>query len=57
MMKQIFLSVLALFISTNLNAQTVTLQQLWEAKVQLPVPESVVHLASKKQLYVSLIDG
>lgn len=56
-MRQFFLSVLALFITANLNAQTATLNKLWEAKEQLPVPESVVYEAGKKQLYVSLIDG
>lgn len=52
-----FLSVLALLFASNVNAQTVKLEKLWEAKEQLPVPESVVYVAEKKELYVSLIDG
>ncbi|WP_113653777.1 NHL repeat-containing protein [Pedobacter namyangjuensis] len=52
-----FLSVLALLFVSNVNAQTIKLEKLWEAKEQLPVPESVVYVAEKKELYVSLIDG
>ena len=52
-----FLSVLALLFVSNVNAQTIKLEKLCEAKEQLPVPESVVYVAEKKELYVSLIDG
>lgn len=52
-----FLSVLALLIISNVNAQTIKLEKMWEAKEQLPVPESVLYLSGKKELYVSLIDG
>ncbi len=40
-----------------LSAQTVKLKKVWEAKEQLPVPESVLYDAGSQVLFVSLIDG
>ena len=49
----------AIFLSLIIvaNAQTIKLTKQWESIEQLSVPESVVYIANKKELYVSLIDG
>lgn len=52
-----FLPFICLLFSTPIYAQSIKLNKHWEAKEQLSVPESVVYLSSKKELYVSLIDG
>jgi len=52
-----FFPFICLILSTQIYAQSIQLNKQWEAKEQLSVPESVVYLANKKELYVSLIDG
>lgn len=47
----------AMILCQDISAQERSLSQLWEAKEQLPTPESVLYRADLKQLYVSLIDG
>lgn len=56
---QIFFFVLAAtFLSTGLaQAQSKTLEKIWEVKENLPIPESVLYRGDTKELYVSLIDG
>jgi len=44
-------------ISHYSNAQIKLSAPLWEAKTDLPVPESVLYKNDTKELYVSLIDG
>ncbi|SOD12282.1 ATP-binding protein [Pedobacter xixiisoli] len=44
-------------ISNYSNAQIKLSAPIWEAKNNLPVPESVLYKADTKELYVSLIDG
>ncbi|MBE8721387.1 SMP-30/gluconolactonase/LRE family protein [Sphingobacterium pedocola] len=41
----------------GINAQQKALDKIWESKDQLPVPESVLFVPEKNELYVSLIDG
>lgn len=52
-----FLPIICFILSTQIYAQPIKLNKQWKAKEQLSVPESVVYLARKKELYVSLIDG
>jgi len=39
------------------QAQSKNLEKIWEAKENLPIPESVLYKGDTKELYVSLIDG
>ncbi|AZI27430.1 ATP-binding protein [Pedobacter sp. G11] len=55
-MKNFFLFI-CLILSNRIDAQTITLKKEWASTEQLPVPESVVYMANRKELYVSLIDG
>lgn len=52
-----FTVIFGLFFTQFTQAQTASLEKLWESKEQLPVPESVLYIEHSKQLYVSLIDG
>lgn len=58
--KNVFLS-LSIVVATTLSSNTWAQHQLsaplWEAKENLPVPESVLYKANTKELFVSLIDG
>ncbi|NGF57538.1 SMP-30/gluconolactonase/LRE family protein [Parapusillimonas sp. SGNA-6] len=56
-MQKLFLSFMMLSCCSLLSAQTVKLKKMWEAKEQLPVPESVLYDAYRQVLFVSLIDG
>ena len=48
----------ALSLISNISIAQVKLSApLWEAKTDLPIPESVLYRADTKELYVSLIDG
>lgn len=46
-----------IFFTSSLGAQTMRLERVWESKENLPVPESVLYVEEKGELYVSLIDG
>lgn len=49
---------IALGLASNYsNAQITLSAPLWEAKENLPIPESVLYKSDTKELYVSLIDG
>ncbi|RZL36767.1 MAG: ATP-binding protein [Pedobacter sp.] len=53
-----FLGLLTTSLSTGLvQAQSKTLEKIWEVKENLPIPESVLYRGDTKELYVSLIDG
>lgn len=54
-MKLIYLSTIVLLNIAVAKAQSIF--QLWEAKSQLPTPESVLYYGKNDVLYVSLIDG
>lgn len=56
-MKNISLLIISLLSVVFVHAQGPQLQQLWESKEKLPVPESVLYVPDTKELYVSLIDG
>jgi sugar lactone lactonase YvrE len=56
-MKKIYSLFAALLLVTVVNAQTHNLQQLWEVTEKLPVPESVLYVPERHELFVSLIDG
>ena len=56
-MKNISLLIISLLSIVVVHAQGPQLQQLWESKEKLPVPESVLYVPDTKELYVSLIDG
>lgn len=56
-MKNISLLIISLLSIVFVHAQGPQLQQLWESKEKLPVPESVLYVPDTKELYVSLIDG
>lgn len=56
-MKNISLLIIILLSVVFVHAQGPQLQQLWESKEKLPVPESVLYVPDTKELYVSLIDG
>lgn len=47
----------ATLLTSNTFAQHQLSTPLWEAKENLPVPESVLYKANTKELFVSLIDG
>ena len=51
------LSTTLLFAALSLNAQSTSLKEIWKSKDQLAVPESVLYIPQKQQMYVSLIDG
>ena len=51
------LSTTLLFTALSLNAQSTSLKEIWKSKDQLAVPESVLYIPQKQQMYVSLIDG
>ncbi|MVZ61884.1 SMP-30/gluconolactonase/LRE family protein [Sphingobacterium humi] len=55
-MKKYFLSI-ALGFSLLTGYSQSKLTTLWESKEQLPVPESVLYVADRSELFVSLIDG
>ncbi len=55
-MKALSLSI-TLLVSTLTSFAQENLSKLWESKEQLPVPESVLYVAERKELFVSLIDG
>lgn len=55
-MKKHFLSSL-LLLSTVFAFGQQKLTKIWESNEQLPVPESVLYVDQKSELYVSLIDG
>lgn len=48
--------IILFFLTQKINAQH-TLVKKWETKDSIPVPESVLPVPGKKELYVSLIDG
>ncbi|MCH5687179.1 hypothetical protein LWM68_24650 [Niabella sp. W65] len=48
--------IVLLFLAQKINAQH-TLVKKWETKDSIPVPESVLPVPGKNELYVSLIDG
>ncbi len=56
-MQKLFFFLTVLFCCSTISAQTVKLQKVWEAKEQLPVPESVLYVPARQELFVSLIDG
>ncbi|HMR19757.1 MAG TPA: ATP-binding protein [Sphingobacterium sp.] len=56
-MKKIYSIVVLLLSFAVSNAQVPTLQQLWDSSEALPVPESVLYLPDREELFVSLIDG
>ncbi len=56
-MQKLFFFLMMLLCCGSISAQTVELQKLWEAKEQLPVPESVLYVPARQELLVSLIDG
>lgn len=56
MKKHIILGI-ALFMSLQLAHAQHKLVKLWESKDQLPVPESVLYIPDRNELFVSLIDG
>lgn len=47
----------AVLFAGSTKAQTKKLEKIWEAKEDLPIPESVLYKGDTKELYVSLIDG
>ncbi|MDQ8006761.1 MAG: ATP-binding protein [Pedobacter sp.] len=47
----------AVLFAGSIKAQTKNLEKIWEAKEDLPIPESVLYKGDTKELYVSLIDG
>lgn len=56
--RNIILSVIAILISSSgLKAQIKLSEPIWEAKENLPIPESVLYRGDTNELYVSLIDG
>ena len=55
-MKNVFALTLLFLGSLSAYSQE-KLTLLWESKDQLPTPESVLHVASRNELFVSLIDG
>lgn len=56
-MQKLFLFLTMVFCADSIFAQTTKLQKIWEAKEQLPVPESVLYVPARQELFVSLIDG
>jgi len=56
-MKQLISILFTALFMQGLSAQQKSLDKLWESKDQLPVPESVLFVPEKNELYVSLIDG
>ena len=52
-----FICVLIIFFSVKTNAQTHTLQKIWETDAIIPVPESILPDFKNNVLYVSLING
>lgn len=56
-MKKIYSIFVSLLIYAAANAQSPGLQQFWEATESLPVPESVLYVPERQELFVSLIDG
>ncbi|TJZ62313.1 ATP-binding protein [Sphingobacterium olei] len=56
-MKKLISILCAVLFVQGINAQQKSLDKLWESTDQLPVPESVLFVPEKKELYVSLIDG
>ncbi|NGM61189.1 ATP-binding protein [Sphingobacterium sp. SGG-5] len=56
-MQKLFFIVVTLLCYGPISAQTVQLKKIWEAKEQLPVPESVLYVPARQELFVSLIDG
>lgn len=56
-MKKIYSVVVLLLSFAVANAQSPSLHQLWESKESLPVPESVLYVPERQELFVSLIDG
>jgi sugar lactone lactonase YvrE len=56
-MKYILTIALSCFLYANTNAQSKTVQKLWQTDSVFKVPESVLFHAKKNLLYVSNIDG
>jgi hypothetical protein len=56
-MKQSFLILLLAGLASSLNAQTHSLEKIWETDTVIAIPESVLPDFKKGLLYVSLIDG
>lgn len=56
-MKNLFALITTLFMVTSLQAQSYKLDKIWEATEKLPVPESVLYVEPKGELWVTLIDG
>lgn len=58
-MKKIFVILLVIVIASCGQTQQAehTLEKLWESTEQLPVPESVLYMPERAELFVSLIDG
>lgn len=46
-----------MFCVIGLKAQTPKIHQIWESTENMPVPESVLYVPDRQELYVSLIDG
>lgn len=54
----ILITVIALASVTNITKAQIKLSEpIWEAKENLPIPESVLYRGDTEELYVSLIDG
>lgn len=51
------LTLMVFFFSVHLSFSQQKLTKIWEAKEQLPVPESVLYMPDRNELFVSLIDG
>lgn len=51
------LLIISLTLGSLLSYGQQKLNQLWESKEQLPVPESVLYVPERNELFVSLIDG
>ncbi len=51
------LVITVLLSSISIKAQIKLSEPIWEAKENLPIPESVLYRGDTKELYVSLIDG
>ena len=56
-MKQSVFALLFAGIFSSVNAQTHTLEKLWETDTVIAIPESVLPDTKKGILYVSLVDG
>ena len=56
-MKQSVFALLFACIFSSVNAQTHTLEKLWQTDTVIAIPESVLPDTKKGILYVSLIDG